>query len=461
MTIYFQDIEEGKYRIVTINPEILMNNPNVDKLWKKPQFTKKILNFIFDEGHCISQWGAFWKEYLQIGALCYLIPESIPFYIPLATLPPIVLSDIVDILRLRPNKTEYIIRSNDRPEINLVVRSLNFPANSFKDLAFLISEGYCENDEALPKFLIFFDNRMEAEKACFYLQSRLPQNLKQMIKWFHSLNTGEYRTEELENMKTDKIWGFCSTDSFGMVSLVKTFVKSPIILYQGMDLSDIKLIIQWKANCDMCALWQRFGRGGQCEGQNATAILLVEKKDTDEERAVKVVHDAKRKDKKKEGTGTKRKALDQLNHTSKRPALTNASPRVNRNAQDLNLEELENNLIAANDTTDLQKEAYEERRAHYSKSATSMSIPTQPLAQTTKGKGREGVEVGSVMDDFINAKQYFNCRRAVPMLFFGNDKTREFKLQTSESVVNSHWHLPMLKSATNDHILCNDKLSSG
>ena len=90
LTIYFQDIEEGKYRIVTINPEILMNNPNVDKLWKKPQFMKKILNFIFDEEHCISQWGAFLKEYLQIGALRYLIPESIPFYIPSATLPPTV-----------------------------------------------------------------------------------------------------------------------------------------------------------------------------------------------------------------------------------------------------------------------------------------------------------------------------------------------------------------------------------
>jgi superfamily II DNA helicase RecQ len=151
-----------------------MNNPHVDTLWKKSQFTKKILNFIFDEGHCISQWGAFRNEYLQVGALRYLIPESIPFYIASVTLPRVVLSDIIDIMHLRPNKTEYIMCSNNRPEINLVVKTLDFPANSFKDLAFLIPEGYSERDAPLPKFLIFFNSRVEAEKACLFLQSLLP-----------------------------------------------------------------------------------------------------------------------------------------------------------------------------------------------------------------------------------------------------------------------------------------------
>lgn len=195
-----------------------MNTPHVDSLWKKPTFTKKILNFIFDEGHCISQWGSFRKEYTNIGALRYLIPESIPFYVPSATLPPAVLLDIAEVLRLRKEKTEYIICSNDRPEIHLAVRGLAFPANSFKDLAFLIPEGFKETDRLPQKFLIFFDNRIEAEKACLYLRSRLPLKLRNKIKWFHSLNTGEYRVEELESMKNGEVIGFCCTDSFGMVS---------------------------------------------------------------------------------------------------------------------------------------------------------------------------------------------------------------------------------------------------
>ncbi|KAF8985860.1 hypothetical protein BDQ17DRAFT_1259965, partial [Cyathus striatus] len=47
---------------------------------------------------------------------------------------------------------------------------------------------------------------------------------------------------------------------------------------QGMDLPDIKLVVQWKATCGLCALWQRFGRAARGEGQDGTAVLIVEKK---------------------------------------------------------------------------------------------------------------------------------------------------------------------------------------
>jgi hypothetical protein len=65
-------------------------------------------------------------------------------------------------------------------------------------------------------------------------------------------------------------------------------------------------------------------------------------------------------------------------------------------------------------------EQREKRRAHYKK---------RPVAKKTiaKEKKRANVEVGSPMDDFINAASDHNeldCRRIVPMLFFENDKRR-------------------------------------
>jgi superfamily II DNA helicase RecQ len=80
-----------------------------------------------------------------------------------------------------------------------------------------------------------------------------------------------------------------------------------------MDLPDIRIVVQWKATCDLCTLWQRFGRAARGPGQEATAILFVEKKDTDEERVLKAARTAQRLAKKKEAvTGQKRKAGTQL-----------------------------------------------------------------------------------------------------------------------------------------------------
>jgi superfamily II DNA/RNA helicase len=50
-----------------------------------------------------------------------------------------------------------------------------------------------------------------------------------------------------------------------------------------MDLPDVEIVVQWKATCDLCTLWQHFGRVARGQGKEGVAILLVEKKDTDEE----------------------------------------------------------------------------------------------------------------------------------------------------------------------------------
>ena len=76
-------------------------------------------------------------------------------------------------------------------------------------------------------------------------------------------------------------------------------------MQQGMDLSDIKLVIQWKATCDLCTLWQRFGRVARGTGQEGTAILLVEKKDIYEERGKQAQRAAKKKEKNRAGIGIK------------------------------------------------------------------------------------------------------------------------------------------------------------
>lgn len=143
LTYVFQDIIQGKYRVVTISPE-LVNDGTDAKLWDMPEVTARLLYFVFDEGHCvsqISQWGkTFRNQYLYIGNIRYLLPPNIPFYVASATLPPPILRDVSDILHLRPENTEKIIRSNDRPNIHLVVRKMEHAIHTFRDLAFVIPD---------------------------------------------------------------------------------------------------------------------------------------------------------------------------------------------------------------------------------------------------------------------------------------------------------------------------------
>ena len=84
------DIENLKYQVIVTNIDIFeeVDGP-FDKLWKRDLFSSKVISIIWDEGHCVSKWADFRPEYKNAGQLRYLIPSHIPFYVTLATLPPI------------------------------------------------------------------------------------------------------------------------------------------------------------------------------------------------------------------------------------------------------------------------------------------------------------------------------------------------------------------------------------
>jgi superfamily II DNA helicase RecQ len=68
---------------------------------------------IFDEAHCISQWGdTFRNEYAHVGKLRWFLPDT-PFYATSATLPVGVLEDVRQKLQM-PTNTAVMRRSNDR-----------------------------------------------------------------------------------------------------------------------------------------------------------------------------------------------------------------------------------------------------------------------------------------------------------------------------------------------------------
>lgn len=219
-----------------------------------------------------------------------------------------------------------------------------------------------------------------------------------------------------------------------------------------MDLPNIKTVVQWKAMCDLCTLWQRFGRVARGQDAVGSAILLVERKNTDEERLAKAERAAKRN---KKGASTKRKAIGIGNcEKAKRPALLDRS--LNHRLEevpgdgDTSLED--NTNVPADREPELNPRQVaelvvlafkEERRAHYSKREKTEK-------SSSKGKSRADLEVGSPMDDFINMHASINCRRIVPEVYFGNDRTRELQLPLCIHAVVSRFnqHSTIISSAT-------------
>ncbi|CDO77881.1 hypothetical protein BN946_scf184690.g2 [Trametes cinnabarina] len=213
----FDAIEAGEYRVVVLSPEIIMQNGGrCEELWTKASFTAKIMYMVFDEGHCITEWSGFREDYKHVGILRRLISTPFPFLIPSATLPALVLRGVRDTMLLRKGHTEYLLRSNDRPEIAIAVRRMQYSASSFKDLDWISPAGYQDGDPLPPRFLLFCNTIKLCEAITIYLNNRLPLAHRGKIRYFHSVMTPHYRVDEYAKFRDHETLGLCVTDAFGM-----------------------------------------------------------------------------------------------------------------------------------------------------------------------------------------------------------------------------------------------------
>ncbi|KAJ7078050.1 P-loop containing nucleoside triphosphate hydrolase protein [Mycena belliarum] len=433
--IIVQDIEEGKYRVIVTNVETLMQQDGgFEKLWKKPEFTRRLISIVWDEGHCISKWAGFRPEYKEVGRLRYLIPRDIPFVIVSATLPPAVLSDVMKTLQVSDKKVDIIRRSNDPPNIHLVVREMKYSMSSFKDLAFLIPDDWKPGDPLPPKFLIFFDSIADSVEAAKYLRSRLPLEYRHKIKWFNSEMSPEFKVAESDSLKAGISWGLNCTDSFGMV-------RSAVII--GLDLPDVLLVIQWRSTCDMCTLWQRIGRAARALRLTATGLFFVEPKRFDaniakaEARAVKRSEASKKRKlaaAEAEHPPKKRAAIAAIaNPDSPVVAVVTQVADAPEEGDDHVSAEREGRVGAAGDDADDEAapavasvngsstEYLNERRTVYE----AVSHAAEPTwKKKSKKKGADCLE--PALDDLINAstrQPEKPCYRIPATIYFGNDRT--------------------------------------
>ncbi|KAI0756195.1 P-loop containing nucleoside triphosphate hydrolase protein, partial [Daedaleopsis nitida] len=273
----FQDIEHLVHRVIVVNPELAFKPGGpFQKLWRNRSWTSKIISVIWDEAHCVKTWASFRNAYASSNQLRNIV--FIPYFIPSATLPDPLLESVMVTLQVQKAKTEVIRRSNDRPNIYLMVRKIEHSLTSYADLDFLIPSDW-QPGVLIPKFLVFFDNIEDSLQATDRLRRRLPAGYRDKILWYNADVSAELREQITEEFRDGQILGLLCTDAFGM----------------GVDIPDVALVVQWRLSCDMNTLWQRLGRGGREHGTKAVGLVLVDSKHFEEEQEAAEQRAQKRK----------------------------------------------------------------------------------------------------------------------------------------------------------------------
>jgi hypothetical protein len=132
------------------------------------------------------------------------------------TTPPLVFNDVRSILQLRTENLVVFRQSSDHPNIHICVHRMLSPLGSFADLEFVL-HNWKPGDPPPPKFLVFFDDINEVIRACNHLQSLLPPEFRDKIKWFNSDMSNVFKDNEATRFGGGDTWGLFTTDSCRMV----------------------------------------------------------------------------------------------------------------------------------------------------------------------------------------------------------------------------------------------------
>lgn len=200
---------------------MLLSRKFIDGVLRKPEFGSRCLSVFIDEAHCISHWGAsFRKAYSSIGIVRAFLPRNTPIIAVTATLTPLVHQDLLSKLQFDRSGHLFINIGNDRPNVSQVVRAMEHPANSFRDLDFLVPTSISSPMNILKGFL-YSDDIKAGAATVDYLNERVDPKYRHLglIRPFNATMSKLYRKQVMKLFQEGKVRILVCTDAAGMVRL--------------------------------------------------------------------------------------------------------------------------------------------------------------------------------------------------------------------------------------------------
>ncbi|KAF8156295.1 P-loop containing nucleoside triphosphate hydrolase protein [Mycena galopus ATCC 62051] len=257
-----ESVVNGEWQIVILSPEMLLSRRFTEGVLRKPSFGARCLSVFIDEAHCVSHWGdSFRKKYASIGVIRAFLPQSTLIVAVTATLTPRVREDLVTKLQFNPNDYIFCSIGNDRPNVAQIVRALEHPANSYRDLDFMVDP--TTTPEKIKRAFLYTDDIRDGGKIADHLNARVHPSFRArgLVRPYNAGMSTKYRTEVMALFKAGIVRILICTDAAGM----------------GMDILDIELVVQWKLPKNLSSWVQRAGRAARACGTTGMAVMLVEK----------------------------------------------------------------------------------------------------------------------------------------------------------------------------------------